>query len=283
MSFQGMDTGQVRDLQALFVQHRSTLEERASTLASTVSSVLESGWQGPDAESFGGRFDSEVRSRAQALLDTFQGFADDLLDQVDDQDRTSEDDGGSGGAPGGAMPFTPGSPGGGAPAPAAPSSDDSFWGPDWSIGEAGKKIFENIFMPWKSPGAGSVITARGIIHALGQLGGETMPHFFGPLGDVYTGIAGGVDRWVQDGKEHPGMSVGTRLGRAFFDGGMNLVGSWAGRVGGTALGTALGGGATIETGPGALAGGALGGLIGGTVGSYVGNGVMNGLADSLLD
>lgn len=279
--FQGMDTAQVEDYSGLLTERSGTIEDRFSTLEGMVRAIVGSQWVGPDADAFGDRYGNEVMTTVRTALDQLQRRIDELRGHVEEQDSASD------GSEGGFLEGVFSALGD------AIDTVGSFLEDAWNH-------FTDDIMPTVhdviSTGLGTIGDAikGGIDDALKhapdlgknagkRLLGSAIPY----VGDAYTGIVAGVERWQQDGENHPDMGFGERLGRAALDGGANFAGSLGGGLLGTAAGTAaggflgglIGGGggavATSPTGPGAAVGGAAGGgggaAVGGAIGGYAGD------------
>lgn len=299
--FQGMDTAQVEDYSGLLGDRSGTIEDRFSTLEGMVRAIVGAQWVGPDADVFGERYGSEVMTTVRTALEQLQRRVDELRGHIEEQDSASD------AADGGFLEGVFSALG------EAIGTVGSF------LGDAWKHLTEDILPTVHdviSTGLGNIGTAikNGIDDALKHapdLGKQAGKRLLGSaipyVGDAYTGIVAGVERWQQDGENHPDMGFGARLGRAALDGGANFAGSLGGGLLGTAAGGALGGAlggligggggavATSPTGPGAAVGGAagggggaavgtaIGGYAGDVIGSYFGGRLADAGIDALLD
>lgn len=298
---QGMDTAQVEDFSGLLGDRSSTVEDRFNTLEGLVRSIIGSQWVGSDADEFGQRYGSEVMSRVQEALEQLRRRIEELSEHIDEQDSASDlDDGG----------FFEG---------VFDALGDAIDTVGNFLGEVWDNFTEDILPTWVDGasialGVVSDKVKEGIdkgLKAAPDLGKNAGKRLLGSaipfVGDAFTGVMAGVDRWQQDGANHPDMGFGERLGRAAFDGGANAVGSLAGGTLGSMIGGPIGGAigglfgggggavATSPTGPGAAVGGgvgaaggggvgvAIGAYAGDVIGSYFGGRAGDALADSILD
>jgi len=109
----------------------------------------------------------------------------------------------------------------------------------------------------------------------------------GPLGTIFSGVAGGADQYVEDA-DRRGLSTTDRVGRtggaAVGSAGLSLAGglggAWAGGKGGAALGGAIG---SVVPGVGTAVGGAVGGTVGTIGGAVVGSGAGSWVADQVSE
>jgi RHS repeat-associated protein len=107
----------------------------------------------------------------------------------------------------------------------------------------------------------------------------------GPLGTIFSGIAGGADQYAED-FDNRKLSTSDRVGRtagaAAGSAGLSWAGAEAGGAlglrGGTALGAAIG---SVVPGVGTGIGGAVGGTVGAVGGAVVGSGAGSLVADKL--
>lgn len=274
--FWGMDVAQAEDFSGRITTGREHLDDQFSTLRSTVDNIVGSSWIGPDADGFGGRFHGEVTATMTACTDLMARLADEILQHVDAQ-NTASDVNGAGG---------PGSTAG---------EDKGFWE------KFGEKILSNLnpFTPMNA-----ISNMLGITHGLPGWLLDSAPRFIPILGDVYSGLLAGVDRFANESH----LPLGERLGRAALDGVLTGGGSFLGGTALSALGAAGGvligggslgaagaaGGAAVGgvgaipgaiggAGGGAIAGGVIGGIAGDIVGSHVGAAAGNALAHAILD
>ncbi|ATG54021.1 hypothetical protein CFK41_03960 [Brachybacterium ginsengisoli] len=299
--FQGMDTEQIADLSALLSNRAGTLSTLLDDLAVTVDSTVGTLWVGPDADTFSTTFRSSVQPRFTSAVDALTGRGTELDGHREEQETTSSADIGVAGSP----QAGPGSPQAG---PGTPGASSNFLGADWgdvSFGEFWQNVKENIGIDGVD-GAGGIV---GITHSFAKNFGDfafgkgSVPAFIPMIGDAFTGIMAGVDRWNDDAGRTD-LSTGERIGRAVLDGGVNFAGSLIGSAIGGAIGTGLGssigglfgGGGGAAAGapaagvgavPGAAAGGAagvgVGGVVGGIVGDVVGSYIGATTADSVID
>lgn len=282
-SFWGMDTEAVDDFGALLEQDRQTVESRFQDLHSVVSSVIGTQWFGADADAFQSSYSRDVTAQVTSATDRMQSMFEELRQHIEAQDQASSPDSqnASPGAPGPQRPPTP--------------EEKSFWE------KFGDKFVENII---PSP-LGGVTTLISAVHSLPGWMLENGPKFMPVLGDVYTGLLSGAQRFGNESH----LPLGERLGRATLDGvltgGGSFLGGTIGALGGafggvligggsvgaagTAAGAVFGGGvgaipgALAGLGAGAIAGGVVGGILGDVVGGYFGSAAGNALASAILD
>ena len=278
--FWGMDTAQVDGFGQQLGTGRTTIEQRFSDLQSVVGGIVGTQWVGPDAEQFGENYQQQVTAQVDTAVERMQSLVDELLQHLEQQDTASSADG---------SPFA------GASASGTVEGDrPGFW-ERW-----GRGILENL-MP---SGMGAATTLVSAAHNLPDYLLDSVPRFVPLIGDVFTGVMAGVDRWSQE-SDRPFWE---RLGRASLDGvltgGGSFVGGLVGAAGGafvgvlagggsvglagTAAGAAVGGvgaipGALAGAGTGAIVGGSVGAFVGDLVGGYVGSAIGAGLADAILD
>lgn len=277
--FWGMDGAQVEDFGTVLGQSRTTVEQRFTDLRAVVSGVVGTQWVGPDAQQFGEQYEQQVISEVDSAVERMQSLFDELARHVEEQDAASTADGGFGGA------NVSGS---------ATAAGPGFW-QRWGTG-----IVENLKPSW----LGGTTTLVSAVHNLPGYLLESVPKFIPLIGDVFTGVMAGVERFSAE-SDRPFWE---RLGRAAVDGALTGAGSFlggligtaggaflgvlagGGSVGlaGTAAGAAVGGvgaipGALAGAGTGAIVGGVAGAVIGDLVGGYVGSAVGAGLADAILD
>lgn len=304
MTFLGMDVEQARDFGIVLEDSRRALESRAETARAAVDSTAGGdGWRGPDADRFMQQWQS-VSSRWTELLDRFSALATSIANEADAQDETSEA-GGEHGTTSGPWTGTPGPvAAGGGPSggslPATPFLPTDFFGEAGDfLGEYWENLKENV-------GIDGIDTSGGIISATHTFAAamskeflkEAVPKAIPLIGDIFTGVMGGIDRWNDD--EGAGYNGLERFGRAVFDGGLNFAGSFGGGLLGSAAGVGIaglvGGGAGAAAGapaagvgavPGAVAGGSagavVGSVVGDVVGGYFGATLTDSLADTILD
>lgn len=306
---QGMDTAQASDHAALLAERATSLTTLLDTLSAQVDGIVGTQWIGPDAESFASTFRSSVAPRFTAAADGIRTHGTDLEGHVGEQDGASSPDGGGGGSsagPGGA------NGGGSSPAGVQPASAAGFLGADWgdiSFGEIWDNWKENVGIDGVDSAGGILSTAHSFAKNFGDfaLGKGSVPAFIPMIGDAFTGVMAGIDRWNDDAGRSD-LSTGERIGRAVLDGGANFAGSMAGSFVGGAIGTGVGssigglfgGGGGAAAGapaagvgavPGAAAGGVtgagvggvIGGIAGDVVGSYLGATTADSVIDSFLD
>jgi RHS repeat-associated protein len=109
----------------------------------------------------------------------------------------------------------------------------------------------------------------------------------GPLGTIFSGIAGGIDQHGEDA-DRRGLSTTDRVGRtggaAAGSAGLSLAGglggAWLGARGGAAVGGAIG---SVIPGAGTAAGGVVGGTVGAIGGGIVGSGAGSWVADQVSE
>lgn len=305
--FWGMETDQVENFGSLATQRRGSIEDRFQDLHATVQGIIGSSWVGQDADSFRDRFESEVVPASTRAAETLQSLVEDLRRQIGQQDdASSTDGGGSGGGSGGGG--ANGGPASGpiSGGPAVSPVMASMFNPPGSIGEFGSKFWDkfvdNLFHPGGDDAATTMIS---ITHDLPTWLMKNVPKAIPVLGDAYTGLLSGVQRFAAE-SDRP---MGERLGRAAIDGVLtgagSFVGSTLGTIGGAGLGVLAGGGslgaagaaigavagegigaipgAAGGLGTGAVVGGVAGGVIGDIAGGYVGGAAGNALASSFLD
>lgn len=289
MTFQGMDTAAGQTFGDTLRTRGTRLRELADELRASTGSVIGTMWIGPDADAFDARATPGAFASLQGAADLIAQRADELVAQVDEQDSASDDLGGS--APGGGSSSGSG------------TSAATFLGADWSDvswGEFGDNL-------WSSLGLDGVDVSGGLISATHSFAdrfslaafGQAAPRFIPLVGDVYTGVMAGIDRWNDDA-DRDDLNIWERIGRAGLDGGANFGGSLLGGTllgsAGAAIGSAIGGGGGAAAGapaagvgaiPGAIggasAGGVVGGIIGDVVGSYLGASVADAAIDTFLD
>lgn len=301
--FQGMDTAQAGDFAGLLADRASTLSSLLEGLTRTVDGTVGTQWVGSDAEAFSDTFSTSTRTLFTTAVDGLQGLGDELTQHRDEQETTSSD---SGVSTGGAIPQGgPATPQNG---PGAPGAASGFLGADWgdvSFGEFWQNLKENIGIDGVDAAGGILGTSHSFAKNFGNfmMGKGSVPAFIPVIGDAFTGVMAGIDRWNDDAGRTD-LSTGERIGRAVVDGGANFVGSMAGSAIGGAIGTSIGtsigglfgGGGGAAAGapaagvgavPGAAAGGVtgagVGGVIGGIAGDVVGSYIGATTADSIID
>lgn len=281
-AFWGMDTAAVDDFGTQLGRARTSVEQQFSDLQAVVNGVVGTHWIGPDAEDFSTQYSQQVTTRVDDALGLMQSFVDELVEHIEQQDQASEV-----GAEFGIPTAGPGGSGGGEDRP-------GFW-QRW-----GEGILDNLKPSWM----GGSTTLLSAVHGLPTYMLENVPRFVPVLGDVYTGLLAGAERFGEE-SDRPFWE---RLGRAATDGVLtgagSFIGGTIGTVGGaflgvlagggsvglagTAAGAAVGGvgaipGAIAGAGTGAIVGGVAGGIVGDIAGGYVGSAVGAGLADAILD
>lgn len=283
-SFYGMDTAQVEDFAQRVGDRSGSLDDLASSLQSLIDAIVGSQWIGPDADAFGGRFRSEALPRFQAAIDQLRRRQDALGGDVEEQESASSaEDGGILGDIFGGLGEVLGGLG------------DLFGGAIDFLGEVWHGFVDNLIPNLGNVGGMGVTAAGDIAGQILKSGGRALSSAVPFVGDAFTGVLAGVERWNQDGD----LPFGERLGRSLLDGGVNALGSFVGGTAGSALGVAVGGlfgggggaAAGAPTGPGAiltgLGGGTIGGgigfLVGDAVGSYVGGAAGDAVIDAILD
>lgn len=273
--FMGMDTAEVDDFGGLLTERADSLRERFDSLSSLVDSIVGAQWVGSDADAFGQSFRGDVMSKVSSTLDGLDTRAKELTEHVQEQDTASTATGGVAEAIG---DFFEG-------------VGDFFAGVGDFFGEVWDNFVETI-KPEPVDGAGGIIST---VHSWAKRFGDVawgkgaVPRFIPLIGDAFTGLMAGAERWNSE----PDRPFWERLGRAALDGGANFAGSMAGSVIGGAIGagavTLVGAGIGAVTGsvPGALAGGGAGviagGVIGDVVGSYFGAAAGDAVIDAILD
>lgn len=298
--FQGMDTAQVGDFAGLVTDRAVTLSNLLEGLSRTVDGTIGTQWIGPDADAFSESFDSSTRQLLTTAVDDLRGLGGELERHREEQETTSADTGSSAGPQSG-----PTAPQNG---PGAPDSSNGFLGADWSdvsFGEFWQNFKENIGIDGVDSAGGILGTSHSFVKNFGNFmfGKGTVPAFIPVIGDAFTGVMAGIDRWNDDAGRTD-LSTGERIGRAFLDGGVNFAGSMLGSAIGGSIGTSLGssigglfgGGGGAAAGapvggvgavPGAAAGGVtgagVGGVVGGIVGDVVGSYIGATTADSIID
>lgn len=285
--FWGMDTAQVEDFGTTLGRNRTTVEQTFTDLRAVVDAVVGTQWVGADAQQFGERYRQQVVPEVDSTLERMQDLAAELTRHIEEQDDAS---GAENAGPGGANSDFPGADGTGS----ATADRPGFW-QRWGTG-----ILENLKPSW----LGGTTTLVSAVHSLPGYMLENSPRFFPLIGDAFTGVMAGVERFEAE-SDRPFWE---RLGRAATDGALtgagSFVGSTLGAAGGafvgvlagggtvgaagTAAGAAVGGvgaipGAIAGAGTGAIVGGVTGGVVGDLVGGYVGTAVGAGLADAILD
>ena len=283
--FMGMDTSQVDDFGNLLTQRRETVDQRFQDLKGTVDSIVGSQWIGPDADSFQSQYQSEVITKVTAAVDRMQQLFDEIRQHIEEQDTTSTADDAGG---------------------LLDDVLDALGGFFSAAGDFLSEVWNNFL---DRLGISGVDAAGGIIstvHSFAKRFGEfafgkgSVPKIIPVVGDIFTGVMAGVDRWNSE----PDRPFWERLGRAALDGGANFAGSLlgsylggsAGAAAGGALGGLIGGGGGAVAGapaggvgavPGAAAGGgggaAVGAVVGGIVGDVVGSYIFSTAADSVID
>lgn len=270
--FQGMDTAQVSDFGELLQDRAGTLDEQFDSLRSLVDSIVGSQWVGPDAEDFRTRFTEQVLPRATERSDRLRDLRNELDTHREEQDQASDVDDG----------FSLDDFFGGV--------GDFFEGAGNFLGEVWDNFTDNLLPPSWDDIVGGGLTAGGSIwKELAKAAGKSVPKAIPLVGDVFTGVMAGIERWNQD----DGRPFWERLGRAGADGLANAAGSFLGGLAGGAIGGGamllLGAGIGAVTGsvPGALAGGGVGviagGIVGEVVGGYVGAAAGDAIIDAILD
>ncbi|MFE5776921.1 WXG100 family type VII secretion target [Brachybacterium sp. NPDC056505] len=291
-SFFGMDVDSAR-------AHAQKLDASAQSVLSTmdaldelINSIVGSAWSGPDADDFRETWASRVLGSGHAAGERLRQLRGNLLDQADDQERAS----GAEASDGGLEPFGPTTTPPIAPPSAGPISaaaNASFLGIDFgdiSWGEFGSNLLERIGISPEDWTGGIVSGTHSFAKRFGEHAIGKVPGFVPVIGDVFTGLLAGVDRWNQD-EGRDDLSIPERLGRAGVDGIANGFGSFVGGALGSGLLGLLGvgGGAVAgaETGPGAVvtggAGGVVGLIAGDLIGGYVGATVADAAVDTFLD
>lgn len=109
----------------------------------------------------------------------------------------------------------------------------------------------------------------------------------GPLGTIFSGVAGGIDQYGED-DDRRGLSTTDRVGRtggaAAGSAGLSLAGglggAWLGAKGGAVAGGAIG---SVEPVVGTAAGAAIGGTVGAIGGGVLGSGAGSWVADQVSD
>ena len=288
--FWGMDTAQGDDFGTLLGRARTTTEQRFGDLQSVVSGIVGTQWVGPDADAFSERYAQEVTAGVDAAVARMQTLLTELTQHIQEQETAS----GAGDASGDivltstVLPTqTP---------PPAPETEErpGFW-QRWVEG-----FLDNLTPSWM----GGATTLTSVVHNLPGYLLENVPRFVPILGDVYTGLLAGAERFGEESH----LPLGERLQRAALDGVLTGGGSFIGGTAGTligafggvlagggsvglagaAAGAAVGGvgaipGALAGAGTGAIVGGVLGGIAGDLIGGYVGSAAGAGLADAILD
>lgn len=322
--FQGMNTAEVADLASLLSERAQSLSTLLETLTGRVDGVIGAQWIGPDADDFAVTFRSAVHSPFTAAVDALTARGTDLENHVEEQNGASSDAGGTGGAGVGGGTSAGAGAAGGAGADAAGGTAQKgpgtppataaagFLGADWSdisFGEVWDNWKENVGIDGVDGADGILGTAHSFAKNFGDfaLGKGSVPAFIPLIGDGFTGVMAGIDRWNDDAGRSD-LSTGERIGRAVLDGGANFVGSVAGSFVGGAIGTGIGGAigglfgggggaaagapaAGVGAVPGAAAGGVtgtgvggvVGGIVGDVVGSYIGATTADSVIDSFLD
>lgn len=303
-SFQGMNTAEVADFADLLSERAQSLSDLLDELSSRVDGVVGAQWIGPDAATFSERFRSSVHPSFRSSVDGLSARRTELQTHVEEQDGASSGDSGMGGS--GAVPA------GGGGTPTGTGAASAFLGADWgdiSFGEVWDNWKENVGIDGVDSAGGILSTAHSFAKNFGDfaMGKGSVPAFIPMIGDAFTGIMAGVDRWNDDAGRSD-LSTGERIGRAVIDGGANFIGSMAGSFVGGAIGTSMGGSigglfgggggaaagapaAGVGAAPGAAAGGVtgagvggvVGGIVGDVVGSYIGATTADSIIDSFLD
>lgn len=309
--FQGMHTADVADLAGLVSERAQTLSTLLETLGGQVDGIVGTQWIGPDADDFAATFRSSVHSPFTSAVDALRARGTDLEAHVEEQDGASSSDSAAGGPTGGGAGQAGGGPQSG-PGGVSASAASGFLGADWgdiSFGEVWENWKENVGIDGPDSAGGILSTAHSFAKNFGDfaLGKGSVPAFIPMIGDAFTGVMAGLDRWNDDAGRSD-LSTGERIGRAVLDGGANFAGSLGGSFVGGALGTALGGSigglfgggggaaagapaAGVGAVPGAAAGGitgagvggVIGGIAGDVVGSYFGATAADSVIDSFLD
>lgn len=291
-TFLGMDVDAARAHAQKLDASATSMTSALDTLESMIGSVLGTAWRGPDAQWFQELWSSQVLGPGRDTADQLRALHTALLSQADAQDRASSTDPGNGASLGPgptAGPPTDPLPSG----PITAQASNNFLGIDFgdvSWGEFGSNLLERVgFSPedWTS---GIVSGTHSFAKRFGEHAIGKVPGFIPVIGDVFTGLLAGVDRWNQDASRED-LSIPERLGRAGLDGLANGLGSFVGgSIGSGLLGLlGVGGGAVAgaETGPGAVvtggAGGVVGLIAGDLVGGYVGATVADAAVDTFLD
>ncbi|WP_198683993.1 WXG100 family type VII secretion target [Brachybacterium sp. YJGR34] len=299
-AFLGMTTADVADHAARLTREAEVLDSLLQSLDQGVDGVVGTHWRGTDAERFAEDFRGATRPRVAAAIAALRGHAAELERHVEEQETASapEADGGSAFPAGpitGSAPLT-----------------TSFLGADWgdaSFGEFWDNWTENVGIDGADSAGGIISGVHSFAKNFGDFafGKGSVPGFIPVIGDVFTGVMAGVDRWNDDAGD-PGLSTGERIGRAVLDGGANLIGSLGGSLVGGAIGTSIGGsigglfgggggaaagapaagvgavpGAVVGGGGGAAVGGVIGGIAGDVVGSYFGATTADAVIDTFLD
>lgn len=281
--FIGMDTAQAEGFGALLERQSRTVEDICEAVGSRVHVIVGTGWVGPDADEFGARTDREVWARLNELRDLLRTLGEELISHIEEQNRASDVEDAWGAFLDGVGEFFAG-------------VGEFFAGVGEFLGEVWENFIENLIPNWGSI-TGLGLTAGGdvfgqILKSGGRLLGSAVPY----VGDVFTGVLAGIERWNEDSE----YGLGERLGRALLDGGVNFGGSLLGGMAGTAVGGAIGG--ALGGGGGAAAGapaagigaifGAIGGgsvgagvgmVVGDAVGSYLGGAAADAVIDAILD
>jgi hypothetical protein len=278
MALTGMDTVRGSDLAAALATAGDDLEALRDRTEELVRTVIATGWTGTDAEAFAARWQGDVLPLVDRGIAAARSRREHVAAQVAEQDTASSVAGGTAGR------F---------------DQHLELLGADWtdiSWAEFRENLAENI-------GVDGLDTATGLVDGthsvVGQLlrtsGAKVVPGFFPVVGDVFTGVVAGVDRWHDDAGRTD-LPRGERLGRAIVDGSANLGGSlllgtalsWSLGMLGLALGGGSGGAAGAAAGgapavPGAVGGGTIGAAVGGVTGDVGGSYIGATLADSLID
>ncbi|HEX7353155.1 WXG100 family type VII secretion target [Brachybacterium sp.] len=283
-SFYGMDTAQVEDFAQRVGDRSASLDDLASSLQSLIDAIVGSQWIGSDADAFGDRFRSETLPRFRDAVDQLRRRQDALDGDVEEQESASSVEGG------GILGDIFGGIG-----EALDGVGDLFGGAVDFLGEVWSGFVDNLIPNVGNLGGVGVTVTGDIAGQILKSGGRALSSAVPLVGDAFTGVLAGVERWNQDSD----LPFAERLGRSVLDGGVNALGSFVGGTAGSALGVAVGGlfgggggaAAGAPTGPGAiltgLGGGTIGGgigfLVGDAVGSYVGGAAGDAVIDAILD